>query len=147
MEAGGWRSSTRELVRILLVLAGSLSAIALLALSWAWLVAVRSDIAPAGPTCTWEADVGSGSAGVGREEIHWGMGPEKVCVPEGPNAGKRPSGDLDSVGLLLGGWCAAAFAGPAAVALLYAWSQRRVSRSLRRDVDVTADGPAKGRKA
>jgi len=40
------------------------------------------DAPPNGPECWFEVDEGSGPAGTGREEIHWGLLPTKYCVGE-----------------------------------------------------------------
>ena len=40
------------------------------------------DAPPVGPECWFEVDEGSGPAGTGHEEIHWGLLPTKYCVGE-----------------------------------------------------------------
>ena len=42
----------------------------------------RSDLEPAGPTCSYEVDEGSGAAGYGTERVDWGLWPSRVCVTD-----------------------------------------------------------------
>ena len=51
-----------------------------------WVVRVggwrSSDLEPAGPTCSYEVDEGSGPAGYGTERVDWGLWPSRVCVTD-----------------------------------------------------------------
>ena len=61
------------------------TAFAICALLLTWIVRVveaRSGLEPAGPTCGYEIDEGSGPAGYGTERLDWGLWPSRVCVTE-----------------------------------------------------------------
>lgn len=78
-------------------------------------VTAQMDAPPAGSSCTFEIDEGSGPAGTGREEIRWGWFPTKYCVGSmgGSTDGEWVVEDeiypLGLLGLLI--YPAAAFAG------------------------------------
>jgi hypothetical protein len=124
---GGGRTGRkmRGLKRVLMMFVASLLAIFVLLTAWGWKVAITGDIPPAGPTCGWEADHGSGAAGVGHEEIAWGVLPERVCMPDGIDAGRRPSGDLAGSQSFLVGSLLALVLGPLIVVVVVHVVDRR----------------------
>ncbi len=57
--------------------------VSVLVLGWVVrVVMARSELAPAGPTCSYEVDEGSGAAGYGTERVDWGLWPSRVCVTD-----------------------------------------------------------------
>lgn len=81
-----------------------LLAAALLAAAGVWTLGAvpvaRHDEPPAGPSCDYELDEGSGPAGSGgREEVRWGYLPTKVCVADLPG-GDRHEDPIDQALLL-----------------------------------------------
>jgi hypothetical protein len=75
----GWRPSVPQVFGLFLLSLATFWVVAVLSLATIDWVSLPVQLAPDGPTCVYERDMGSGPAGLGREEIEWGAFPTRAC--------------------------------------------------------------------
>lgn len=132
------RSPAAVTVTVLVSIAGMVLVVAA-----AHLVASFGDLAPAGETCYFEDDPGSGPSGTGREEVEWGLFPERVCIEDRPpgiaHVYRGAAVDGNDWIVLLSYPAALVLAPLIGVAAGSLVDRRRLRAGAHRSVDVTSD--------